>query len=235
MLNDGSRVCRSLYIGVLRVVFRQDVGAQAQVIWRAGMKVEQDVPERLASRVSICFDRMTPVVGEHLTRQRGDRLYVPGILQKQYVVAVQTDGAMMRVSVEKVLTEIHDRQVAMVRKFGEYVDHETVGDRHEIVEDEETGFRAVEDGVRLCRQTLAEIHVVAVLVEFRLPLPVTVSYPLYRRFEQFAAEYGVIVFPLPVAPETRNVDGCKSGNIVQENVANRAYIRFPPPGREGGG
>ena len=70
------------------------------MIFRAGMKVEQDVPERLASRVSICFDCMTPVVGVHLTRQRGDRLYVPGILQKQYVVTVQTDSAMMRVSVE---------------------------------------------------------------------------------------------------------------------------------------
>jgi len=46
---------------------------------------------------------MTPVVGVHLTRQRGDRLYVSRVLEKQYVVTVKTDGAMVRVSVEEVL------------------------------------------------------------------------------------------------------------------------------------
>ena len=164
------------------------------------MEVEQDVPERLASGVPVGFDRMTPVVGVHLTRQCGDWLYVSRVLEKQYVVTVKTDGAMMRVSIEEVLAEIHDGQVAMVRELGEYVGHETVGGRHEIVEDEETGFRTVEDGVRLCRQTLAEIDVSlvvagdvrsVVLVEFRLPLAVTVPYSLYRRFKQFAVEYGV--------------------------------------------
>ena len=44
-------------------------------------------------------------------------------------------------------------------EFSEYVGHETVGSRHEIVEDEETGFIAVEDGVRLCRQTVAETDI----------------------------------------------------------------------------
>jgi len=52
------------------------------VIGRAGMKVEQDVFERLASGVSVGFDRMTSVVGEHLARQRGHRLDVPRVLQK---------------------------------------------------------------------------------------------------------------------------------------------------------
>ena len=47
---------------------------------------------------------------------------------------------MVRFSVEEVLAEVHDRQVAMVRQFGEYVGDETVGGQHEIVEDEETGL-----------------------------------------------------------------------------------------------
>ena len=52
------------------------------------------------SGVSVGFHRKTPVVGVHLTRQRSDRLYVSRVLEKQYVVTVKTDGAMVRVSVE---------------------------------------------------------------------------------------------------------------------------------------
>jgi len=145
----------------------------------------------------------------------------------------------------------------VVREFGEYVGHETVGSRHEIVEDEETGFSAIEDGVRLCRQTLAEIDaslVVAgdvrsvVLVEFRLPLAVTVPYPLYRRFEKFAVEYCVdqpedeyrLTASGRAGDEKRA--GCISGNIGEENDAKwRLYTFFrrprpplPPPRGEGG-
>ena len=169
-------------------------------------------------------------------------------------MAVKTDGAMMRASVEEVLAKVHDRQVAMVREFGEYVGHETVGGRHEIVEDEETGFRPVEDGVRLCRQTLAEIDVSlvvaadvrsVVLVKFRLPLAVTVPYSLYRRFEQFAAQYGIdqpeAEYCLPAIGRSGHEEcrGMYQRQHGQEKTMQIALIYVfggcPPPGTEGRG
>jgi len=94
-----------------------------------------------------------------------------------------------------------------------------------MVENEETGFRAVEDGIRLCGQTLAEIHVSlviagnlrsVVLVEFRLPLAVTVLYPLYRRFEQFTVEYGV-------DQPNRLSTSCSTGNEKRRGVYQRQH------------
>ena len=114
----------------------------ATVVAVLGMQIQDQVPERTFRGLAKSDLHVLPLGGECLEEEIAHVLLIARVLETHDVVGVAGDALGEFARREGVLTQEEDRNVLMMRMFGEEIEYPFVvaSFLHEIVQDQHTSF-----------------------------------------------------------------------------------------------